>query len=220
MTKKKQIKKPSASNQVKKVVEMTPEEKKRDGDQMEFRRRVPEFKKNEDGALEFDFKNSLTTKHENLLIRDTFGVKSSRSAMVIVQQLANFSSRADGVPNVLKINEAMSMVAEFEPQDSAEIMLVTQMFAVQEMMMDCSMRTGLKDQTFEGRQINLNGAIKLTRAFTGLVDTLNKHRGKGQQKMTVEHVTVNEGGQAVVGNINAGDSPQVFQQQGGNKNNG
>lgn len=34
-----------------------------------------------------------------------------------------------------------------------------------------------------------------------MVDTLNKYRGKGQQKMTVEHVHVHAGGQAIVGSI-------------------
>jgi hypothetical protein len=32
----------------------------------------------------------------------------------------------------------------------------------------------------------------------------NLHRGKGQQKVTVEHVHVHEGGQAIVGNVLAG----------------
>ena len=36
------------------------------------------------------------------------------------------------------------------------------------------------------------------------MDTLNKHRGKGQQKITVKHVNVAAGGQAIVGNIEAG----------------
>jgi hypothetical protein len=33
---------------------------------------------------------------------------------------------------------------------------------------------------------------------------LNRHRGKGQQKVTVEHVHVHDGGQAIVGNVQAG----------------
>jgi hypothetical protein len=32
-----------------------------------------------------------------------------------------------------------------------------------------------------------------------LLDALNRHRGKGAQKITVEHVHVHSGGQAVVG---------------------
>jgi hypothetical protein len=44
----------------------------------------------------------------------------------------------------------------------------------------------------------LNQANKLSRTYAVLLDALNRHRGKGQQKVTVEHVHVHAGGQAVV----------------------
>jgi len=37
---------------------------------------------------------------------------------------------------------------------------------------------------------------------------LDKHRGKGQQKVTVEHVNVASGGQAIVGNVSHGGGAQ------------
>jgi hypothetical protein len=40
----------------------------------------------------------------------------------------------------------------------------------------------------------------LTQSQT-LLEALNRHRGKGQQKMTVEHVHVHSGGQAIVGTV-------------------
>jgi hypothetical protein len=42
-----------------------------------------------------------------------------------------------------------------------------------------------------------------------LLDALNRHRGKGQQKVTVEHVHVHSGGQAVVGTV---ETPEVGSQ--------
>ena len=57
----------------------------------------------------------------------------------------------------------------------------------------------IPEQTFEGRRENLNQANKLSRTYGALLETLNRHRGKGQQKVTVEHVHVHAGGQAVVG---------------------
>ena len=59
----------------------------------------------------------------------------------------------------------------------------------------------LGDQTFEGRRENLNRANKLSRTWATLVEALNRYRGKGQQKVIVEHVHVHAGGQAMVGNI-------------------
>jgi len=48
-----------------------------------------------------------------------------------------------------------------------------------------------------------NALTKLTRTFTAQMEALNRHRGKGQQKMTVEHVHVHKGGQAIVGNVHS-----------------
>jgi hypothetical protein len=59
----------------------------------------------------------------------------------------------------------------------------------------------LGEQTFEGRRENLSQANKLSRTYAVLLNALNRHRGKGQQKVTVEHVHVHEGGQAIVGNV-------------------
>ena len=41
------------------------------------------------------------------------------------------------------------------------------------------------------------------------LETLNKHRGKGQQKVTVEHVNVAAGGQAIVGNVDTGGRTSI-----------
>ncbi len=45
---------------------------------------------------------------------------------------------------------------------------------------------------------------KLARTFASQVEALKRYRTGGEQKVTVEHVTVNEGGQAIVGNVSHG----------------
>jgi hypothetical protein len=62
----------------------------------------------------------------------------------------------------------------------------------------------LGEQSFEGRRENLTQANKLSRTYAALVEALNRHRGKGQQKVTVEHVHVYAGGQAMVGAVETG----------------
>ena len=44
---------------------------------------------------------------------------------------------------------------------------------------------------------------KLARTFAAQVEALKNYRSKGEQKMTVQHVHVAEGGQAIVGNVGA-----------------
>jgi hypothetical protein len=80
-------------------------------------------------------------------------------------------------------------------------MMAAQLIGAHSAAMECYRRAMIGDQTFEGRRENLSHANKLSRAFTQLLDALNRHRGKGQQKVTVEHVHVHSGGQAVVGTV-------------------
>jgi hypothetical protein len=44
---------------------------------------------------------------------------------------------------------------------------------------------------------------KLTRTLAAQMSALKEYRSKGEQKLTVQHVRVAEGGQAIVGNVNA-----------------
>ena len=49
--------------------------------------------------------------------------------------------------------------------------------------------------------LTLSPPHKLSHTYATLLEALNRHRGKGQQKVTVEHVHVHAGGQAVVGTV-------------------
>jgi hypothetical protein len=92
------------------------------------------------------------------------------------------------------------------PRDELEGMIAAQMLAAHNAAMECYRRAMLGEQTFEARRENLSQANKLCRTYALLLDALNRHRGKGQQKVTVEHVHVNAGGQAIVGVVH---SPKV-----------
>jgi hypothetical protein len=58
----------------------------------------------------------------------------------------------------------------------------------------------------------IGDSSKLMALYTRQMETLNKHRGKGQQKVTVEYVNVQPGGQAIDGSVDAkeprGANPQ------------
>ena len=95
----------------------------------------------------------------------------------------------------------MAALVGIGPKDEIEGMIAAQLIATHYAAMECYRRAMGSDQTFEGRHENLRQATKLTRASAALVDALNRHRGKGQQKVTVEHVHVHSGGQAIVGTI-------------------
>lgn len=94
------------------------------------------------------------------------------------------------------------------PADPIEAMLAAQMIASHNAAMECHRRAMLGEQTFEGRNMALGHAAKASRTYAALVEALNRHRGKGQQKVTVEHVHVHNGGQAIVGAVGGGFAPK------------
>jgi hypothetical protein len=49
----------------------------------------------------------------------------------------------------------------------------------------------------------VNGLTKLTRTYAAQMSALKDYRSRGEQRMVVQHVNVAEGGQAIVGNVNA-----------------
>lgn len=96
---------------------------------------------------------------------------------------------------------AMQSLIGIAPQDEIEGLLAAQILACHNAAMECYRRAMIADQTWDGWCDSLAQANKLSRTLCDLVQALNKHRGKSQQKVTVEHVHVHEGGQAIVGTV-------------------
>ena len=61
------------------------------------------------------------------------------------------------------------------------------------------MSTTLHQQDSAERALN-----KLARTFASQVEALKRYRTGGEQKVTVQHVTVSDNAQAIVGNVSAG----------------
>jgi hypothetical protein len=93
----------------------------------------------------------------------------------------------------------VTALTAISPKDELEGMMASQLIAAHNAAMECYRRAMIGEQTFEGRRENLTQANKLSRTYAALLEALNRHRGKGQQKVTVEHVHVHSGGQAVAG---------------------
>ena len=63
------------------------------------------------------------------------------------------------------------------------------------------------DQPFEAGQGFRKAAANASRTFIELLAALDRWRGKGgQQVVRVEHIHVHRGGQAIVGNVKAGET--------------
>ena len=104
-----------------------------------------------------------------------------------------------------KILAAVDLIAEYRPTNLTEATLAVQMFAVHEAALYFLQSATQAEQTFEGRDANMLRATRLMRLFNEQVELMAKLKGKtSQQKVTVEHVHVHQGGQAIVGAVNNG----------------
>ena len=96
----------------------------------------------------------------------------------------------------------LSVVAEIHPRDTFERMLSVQMAATHVAMIRSGRWLANSDR-IDQVQAHYNGYTKLARAYAAQMDTLRKHRNGGKQTVTVQHVNVQDGGQAIVGDVRA-----------------
>jgi hypothetical protein len=103
-----------------------------------------------------------------------------------------------------RLAAAAAALGAFKPTDEIEGMLAAQATALHFGAMECLRRSVLPGQPTDlASKLRRDGA-NLARAMADMVDALDRKRGKGPQVVRVERVVVNEGGQAVVGNVTAG----------------
>lgn len=95
---------------------------------------------------------------------------------------------------------APAMFAELEPRDGVEAMLVAQMTATHVAMTQLSEKTSYQTN-YQVRESCERSMTRLSRTFLAQMEALKKYRAKAQQVVRVERVTVNEGGQAIVGDV-------------------
>ena len=87
------------------------------------------------------------------------------------------------------------------PKDELESMMAAQLIAAHNAAMECYRRAMFAEQTFEGAARESQSSEQALPNLGSIARCPEQASGKGQQKVTVEHVHVHRGGQAVVGTI-------------------
>jgi hypothetical protein len=135
----------------------------------------------------------------HLLLMETLGASEPDFIDGLLGQLANAATKGRAVDE-RGLNFMLAVVKGVEPKDQVGAMLAAQMAAVHNATMTFARRLAHADnipqQDSAERAFN-----KLARTFVSQVEALKRYRTGGEQTVRVEHVTVNEGGQAIVGNV-------------------
>lgn len=163
-----------------------------------------------------DAPDPLTIRHDQnvnpRLWWARFGTATGSTRSLAQQSTSRALLRIVGVGSRSPAHEletALAHTLDIGPRDGLEGMLVAQMVAVNIVGMDCLARSVQDGVSAEVAEVSSRRAERLLRLFSAQAEALSRYRGKGpsEQKVTVEHVHVHEGGQAVVGNVTTGSKP-------------
>ena len=135
-------------------------------------------------------------------LMDAIGTDSFEFLDGFLSQLTNAATHG-GKLDERGTNFMLSVVEDVGPRDQIEAMLAAQMAAVHMASMAFARRLAhvenIAQQDSAERAFN-----KLARTFTAQIEALRRYRTGGHQKVTVEHVHVHAGGQAIVGSVEQG----------------
>ena len=155
-------------------------------------------KKDEGTQVSIDHPNERIGR---LLLMNAVGTADSAFFDGLLTHVVNIGLQGAGTDS-RGTNFALSVVKSIAPKDEIEAMLATQMAAVHMASITFARRLAHVDNIPQQESAS-NAFNKLTRTFAMQMEALKRYRIGGEQKVTVQHVTVNDGGQAIVGSVTA-----------------
>ena len=136
------------------------------------------------------------------LLMHALGTTNGHFSEALLSQLANVAAHGQTV-KADDLNGVFAMVQGIGPKDETEALLAAQMVAIHNATMTAARRLNHVDNIpqQDSASTMLN---KLARTFATQLEALKKYRSTGEQSIRVQHVTVNDGGQAIVGTVQRG----------------
>jgi hypothetical protein len=152
------------------------------------------------GAVRKADEGRITVEHPKWM--NAIGTEYVDTSEFIAKQLVDLTAPKNKI-DPIELSFLTETVMSIAPKDHIEMMLATQMAAVHLMTMNMasSARRATNFLQQEGCHRQLN---QLMRTFAVQTEALKKYRNGGKQHVTVKHVHVHEGGQAIVGNVSRG----------------
>ena len=151
-------------------------------------------------------KGQHITLNQDAGLQAIFGTQHPELAEALMThclKVLKSTEASDGHPGNDERFFMLGAIAELKPRDVVERMLAVQMAATHVAMIR-SGRWLANADTMDQVQAHYSGYTKLARTYTAQMEALRKHRNGGKQTVTVQHVNVEDGGNAIVGNVSHG----------------
>ena len=133
------------------------------------------------------------------LMANALGVADREAMDGILRQLVR-ASVSGGSTDEVNLSFMISMVKSIRPRDSVEAMLVAQMVSVHVMAMRCAHHLANAEDLAQ-HDSAARALGRLARTFPAQIEALNRYRSLGEPAITVQNLSVGDGGKAIVGNV-------------------
>jgi hypothetical protein len=143
----------------------------------------------------------------SMALQQVFGTVSPDFAGLMLTDLSDAVTIDRDTIDERTLNGILGALHGINPGDEVEGMLAAQMVATHLAAMGCLRRAQAPGQTFEGRDMNLRHATKLTRTYTMQVESLKRYRSKGEQRVVVQHQHVNVTAEQAAVQVNGSVDP-------------
>jgi len=162
------------------------------------KKRGPRLKldKGEGGGINLTLDDSpVPTHHRMAALARSIGSDNPEFAKGILGHVVN---AANG--NEADANFQLAAIQGIAPRDTTESLLAAQMSAAHVATMAAA-RSLARAETLVQYEAYERAFNKLARTFAAQVEALKRYRSSGSQKVTVEHININDGGRAIVGTV-------------------
>ena len=139
-------------------------------------------------------------------LNKAFGTVSSDFVNASLLQIQAAARSPFGTISETAINGALAMIEAAAPKDEIEGALAVQIACTHSASMAVLAKLDAAFGTERRIAALASAAARLMKAFALQLEVLRRLRNGGQQFVRVEHVHVNEGGQAVIGNVKKSDT--------------
>ncbi len=141
-----------------------------------------------------------------LRLNKALGTTSSDFVNASLFQIQSASRSPWGGISELSMNAALAMIEAAAPKDEIEAALAVQMACTHTAAMAVLAKLDVAFATERRVAAFGSAAARWMRAYATQVEVLRRLRNGGHQYVRVEHVQINDGGQAVIGNLKKQDS--------------
>jgi hypothetical protein len=134
-------------------------------------------------------------------LKAAMGTTSSDFVNATLAQIQNASRLPGGGISETSVNAVLAFIEGAVPKNEIEAALAIQMGCTHAVTMSVLSHLGGAFGSSRNTAMMVAAVAKLGKTFAAQVEALRKLKNGGSQFVRVEHVHVNDGGQAIIGNV-------------------